>query len=48
MDLNQFKEYLDYVVTMAFKKGVLWMASGTNPMPDAIKQAQDEILECKH
>lgn len=44
---EEFKEYLDYVVDAAFRKGVYWYASGTVPIGEAIEKAQKQILECK-
>lgn len=47
MNAEDFKQYLDFVVSQAFQKGAMWFASGTEPLVDAIKRAQEEILECK-
>lgn len=46
-EFNEFKEYLDYVVDAAFRKGVYWYASGTTSIAEAIEKAKEQILECK-
>ena len=47
MALEEFKMYLDMVVEKAFKEGVIWQTNGCNSMEEAIKKAQDKILENK-
>lgn len=47
MDLKDFKDYLDYVVDAAFRKGVYWHAAGTTSIAEAIEKAKEQILECK-
>ena len=48
MTEEMFKAYLDMVVEKAFKKGVVWETYKDMSMEEAIKQAQEEILELKH
>lgn len=47
MTEEMFKAYLDMVVEKAFRKGVAWVTYKDMPMEEAIKEAQEEILECK-
>ena len=47
MTREDFKEYLDMVVEKAFKKGVTWEQYQDMDMDEAIKKAQEEILELK-
>lgn len=47
MTVEEFKEYLDMVVARAFVKGATWAINIDIPMEEAIKKAQDEILELK-
>lgn len=49
MSEENFKKYLDQVVEAAFKEGVCWKTNGEDitPMDEAIKKAQDKILENK-
>lgn len=48
MSLEEFKKYLDMIVEKAFDEGVYWAINGTISKEEAIKNAQDEILELKH
>ena len=45
--MEMFKEYLDHIVANAFVKGATWEINKDIPMEEAIKKAQDEILELK-
>ena len=49
MSIEEFKQYLDMVVEKAFKEGVVWKTNGDDlcSMDEAIKNAQEKILECK-
>lgn len=47
MTEKMFKMYLDMVVEKAFKKGVAWERFQDMNMDEAIKKAQEEILELK-
>ena len=47
MSREEFKEYLDMIVEKAFKKGVAYEPWKFNSMDEAIKEAQEEILELK-
>ena len=47
MTREEFKEYLDMIVDKAFKKGVAYEPWKFNSMEEAIKEAQEEILELK-
>ena len=47
MTAEMFKAYLDMVVEKAFKKGAVWETYKVISMEEAIKEAQEEILECK-
>lgn len=47
MTREEFKEYLDMVVEKAFRKGVAYEPYNFNSMEEAIKEAQEEILELK-
>lgn len=47
MTAEMFKAYLDMVVEKAFKKGVVWESYKDMSMEEAIKKAQEEILELK-
>jgi hypothetical protein len=47
MTAEMFKAYLDMVVEKAFKKGVVWETYKDMSMEEAIKKAQEEILELK-
>lgn len=48
MTQEKFKAYLDMVVEKAFRKGVVWETYKDMSMEEAIKEAQEEILELKH
>lgn len=48
MSEEMFKAYLDVVVEKAFRKGVVWETYKDMSMEEAIKEAQEEILELKH
>lgn len=47
MTEEMFKAYLDWVVERAFKKGAAWEQFKVVSMEEAIKEAQEEILEGK-
>ena len=47
MTREEFKEYLDVIVEKAFKKGVAYEPWKFASMEEAIKEAQEEILELK-
>lgn len=47
MTAEMFKAYLDMVVEKAFKKGVAWEQYKVMNIDEAIKNAQEEILELK-
>lgn len=47
MTEKMFKEYLNMVVEKAFRKGVVWETYKDMSMEEAIKEAQEEILELK-
>lgn len=47
MTREEFKEYLDMIVDKAFKKGVAYEPWKFTSMEEAIKEAQEEILELK-
>ena len=46
MGIEEFKEYLKYIIAEAFIEGVTWKSSGEDifPMDVAIQQAQNKIL----
>lgn len=47
MTREEFKAYLDIVVEKAFKQGMIWETYKDVSMEEAIKRAQEEILEGK-
>lgn len=47
MTEEMFKKYLDMVVEKAFIKGAVWESYKDKNMDEAIKEAQEEILEGK-
>ena len=47
MNEKMFKAYLDMVVEKAFRKGAVWESYKDMSMEEAIKEAQEEILELK-
>lgn len=47
MTEEMFKAYLDMVVEKAFRKGAVWETYKDKSMKEAIKEAQEEILELK-
>lgn len=47
MTEEMFKAYLDMVVEKAFRKGAIWFSYQDKNMEEAIKEAQEEILEGK-
>lgn len=48
MTEEMFKAYLDMVVEKAFRQGAVWESYKDVSMEEAIKRAQEEILELKH
>ena len=47
MTEEMFKAYLDMVVEKAFRKGAVWFSYQDKNIEEAIKEAQEEILELK-
>jgi hypothetical protein len=48
MTEEMFKAYLDMIVEKAFIKGAVWESYKVISMEEAIKEAQEEILELKY